>query len=402
MTRAPRGRRLRARLLYAAYLFLCAELLAKGLLLLPRVRAALPPDEEAAWRIRWVNRYLWERRPVFYRFDTYDRAKGWGLRPGRWDFAGGTVSANSRGIRARVEYPPGRRPGLRRVVVVGDSFTFGEGVGDEETYPARLQARLGPGVEVINLGVHGYGHDQMLIHLREEGLLYEPDLVVLGYYADDLARNVLSFRDYAKPRFALRDGALVLTGSPVPRPARILAREAVRSHLLELLTMAWRRLRPPPRPSPDDVRLTAALLDEMRRAAQEHAARFLIVDLPPVDEISLPGELGPAEAPIVDYARGRGVPLCRTRAELRRRLSGRPVRGLRGHYDAAVQDDVAEILAECIARTGLLAAPPGDGSAALANAAHRLPVQEQQQERRVLEEDPEEDRVRGVEHGGGG
>jgi hypothetical protein len=389
--------------LYAVYLLVCAELMAKALLLLPAVRARLPPDEEAAWRIRWVNRYLWARRPVFYAFDAYDPTKGWALRPGGGAFGAGTVRANSRGIRGRAEYSPDRRPGLRRVVIVGDSFTFGEGVGDDETYPARLQARLGPGVEVINLGVHGYGHDQMLIHLREEGLRYQPDLVVLGYYADDVARNALSFRDYAKPRFALRDGALVLTGSPVPAPARTLAREAVRSHLLDVLGMAWRRLRPTPRPSADDLRLTAAILDEMRRTAQGHGARFLIVDLPPVDQIPLPGDLGPAETPIVEYARDRGVPLCRTRDELRRRSAGRPVRGLFGHYDAAAQADVADVLAGCITGQGLLAGPSGGGSADAAEAAARgVPVHEEQQQRRVLEEDPEKDGVRGVEKGGRG
>jgi hypothetical protein len=400
MSAPPPSHRGRERVLYAVYLLVCAELLAKALLLLPVVRARLPGDQEAAWRIRWVNRYLWARRPIFYSFDAYDPTKGWTLRPGRWDFAGRTVTANSRGIRGTDEHAPGRRPGIRRIVVVGDSFTFGEGVSDDETYPARLQARLGPGVEVINLGVHGYGHDQMLIHLREEGLRYEPDLVVLGYYADDVARNGLSFRDYAKPRFALRDGALVLTGSPVPSPPRTLAREALRSHLLDVLGMAW-RLRPTPRPSADDVRVTAAILDEMRRTAQGHGARFLIVDLPPVDQIPLPGDLGPAEAEVVEYARDRGVPLCRTRDELRRRSAGRPIRGLFGHYDAAVQADVAEVLAGCITGQGLLAAAPGGGSAD-APAQRRVPVHEQQQERRVLEEDPEEDRVRGVEKRGGG
>ena len=53
--------------------------------------------------------------------------------------------------------------------MLGDSFTFGEDVGDDETYSHHLEQLL-PGTEVINLGVHGYGHDQMLIYLREEGI----------------------------------------------------------------------------------------------------------------------------------------------------------------------------------------------------------------------------------------
>lgn len=373
---AEARRRARARFLYVVYLFLSAELMARGLLLVPAVRARLPPDEEAAWRIRWVNRYLWERRPVFYSFDAYDPTKGWTLRPGRWDFAGRTVTANSRGIRGSDEHAPGKRAGVSRIVVVGDSFTFGEGVHDQDTFPSRLQARLGPGFEVINLGVHGYGHDQMLIRLREEGLRYAPDLVILGYYADDVARNALSFRDYAKPRFALRDGGLVLTGSPVPAPAGALALEALRPRVPELFAMAWRRLRPPPRPSADDLRLMAAIVDEMRRVAAAHGARFLIVDLPPTDEIAVPGEAGPSEAAVLDYARSRGVPICRTRSELRGRLDGQPVLGLRGHYDAAVNGYVAAILAGCIASEGLLAPPSAGALPSPADPGERVPVHE--------------------------
>jgi hypothetical protein len=165
----------------------------------------------------------------------------------------------------------------------------------------------------------------MLIRLREEGLRYEPDLVVLGYYADDVSRNALAFRDYAKPRFVLRDGSLVLTGSPVPTPVRSWPAKIFRSHLKELAAMAWRSLHPQVRPSADEVRLTAAILDAMRRTAESRGARFLIVDLPPVAEIALPGETGPSEAWIVDHARTAAA--CRSAGparSLRHRLGGAP------------------------------------------------------------------------------
>lgn len=79
-----------------------------------------------------------------------------------------------------------------------------------------------PHTEVINLGVHGYGHDQMLILLKEEGVKYEPDIVILGFMPIDMSRNLLKFRDFAKPRFILKGGKLKFTGSPVPRPEDIL------------------------------------------------------------------------------------------------------------------------------------------------------------------------------------
>ena len=69
-------------------------------------------------------------------------------------------------------------------MVIGDSFAFGWGVSDSQTYSARLEAAL-PALEVINLGVGGYGTDQMLLMLREEGLRYAPDLVIAGVVAPD-------------------------------------------------------------------------------------------------------------------------------------------------------------------------------------------------------------------------
>ena len=54
-----------------------------------------------------------------------------------------------------------------------------------------------PQAEIINMGVHGYGHDQMLIFLKEEGIKYKPDIVLLGFLHMDMFRNMLDFRDFS-------------------------------------------------------------------------------------------------------------------------------------------------------------------------------------------------------------
>jgi GDSL-like lipase/acylhydrolase family protein len=337
----------RRTILYAAYLALCAELTAKVLFLLPAVRARLPPELEVSWRARWVGRYLFTDRTVFYGFDDYHPRLGWTLRKGLRgfrQFAGSTVSSNSRGARGVAEHEPGPHPGRLRVVALGDSFTFGEGVADEQAYPQRLQELLGGSAEVVNLGVHGYGHDQMLIRLREEGLGYAPDLVLLGFYADDAARNLLAFRDYAKPRFVLRGGALALTGSPVPEPRRALLREALHLHAFELLAIPWRRRRAAEERARGQDALMGALLDEMRAAAERAGARFAIVDLPPVAEVQGAEEVAPSEKLLLEYAGPRGVPVCRTRAALRALPPSAP----RLHYDAAQHSAVAGALARCL------------------------------------------------------
>jgi GDSL-like lipase/acylhydrolase family protein len=79
-----------------------------------------------------------------------------------------------------------------RVVFLGDSFTFGEGVRDEDTYPARTAALLGqehpsgsPRFEAYNLGVGAYNTTQELSLLEHLGLKLLPDCVVLGYVLND-------------------------------------------------------------------------------------------------------------------------------------------------------------------------------------------------------------------------
>jgi hypothetical protein len=121
-------------------------------------------------------------------------------------------------------------------LILGDSFTFGDEVSDNETYSYCLQEML-PHTEVINMGVHGYGHDQMLILLREEGVKYEPDIVILGFLALDMSRNLLKFRDFAKPRFALERGELKLAGTPVPRPEDILQWDRTRPRILDIFSL---------------------------------------------------------------------------------------------------------------------------------------------------------------------
>jgi hypothetical protein len=102
-------------------------------------------------------------------------------------------------------------------VVIGDSYTFGEGVNDDRTFAAGLE-RMVEHCEVLNLGVHGYGTDQQLLRLELDGLKYRPDIVLLGYYEDDVPRNRLSFRDYQKPHFSLVGGRLVLDNVPISSP----------------------------------------------------------------------------------------------------------------------------------------------------------------------------------------
>ena len=78
-----------------------------------------------------------------------------------------------------------KRPGRKRVLCLGDSFTFGEGVRENDAWPQRLGKILGPGYEVINAGVQGNDLDNEAAFLLQYGRQLSPDVVVIGFFMND-------------------------------------------------------------------------------------------------------------------------------------------------------------------------------------------------------------------------
>ena len=177
------------------------------------------------WRIAWVNRQGEKGAGLETGVeDIFDLTKGWALTPNLRELSvsdNKILNSNSKGIRGTVEYSYDKSGDRLRILALGDSNTFGEDVSDNETHPYYLESLL-PSTEVINFGIRGYGHDQMLLYLKEEGIKYRPDIVLLAFIADDVHRNMLTFREYSKPRFLLKDGGLKIINSPVAPLASLL------------------------------------------------------------------------------------------------------------------------------------------------------------------------------------
>ena len=100
---------------------------------------------------------------------------------------------NAKGLRDPRDFPYEKPPGTARIVSLGDSFTMGYEVAFEETFSQVLEARLraaGHRVEVLNAGVSGYSNAEALVYLERELLRYEPDVVLLSFFGNDLVDNV--------------------------------------------------------------------------------------------------------------------------------------------------------------------------------------------------------------------
>ncbi|GJL51868.1 MAG: hypothetical protein NPIRA01_30950 [Nitrospirales bacterium] len=104
-----------------------------------------------------------------------------------------SVHINAQGLRGP---DIGSKDHRQRILLVADSTTFGSGVPVDQIIPARLAKELGTDqVELINGGFATYNTVQELLFLEEEGLSYEPDLVILAFSPNtDIQTNTLALQ----------------------------------------------------------------------------------------------------------------------------------------------------------------------------------------------------------------
>ncbi len=129
-------------------------------------------------------------------------------------------SIGARGAREVGEEPPS---GVLRVACYGESFTFCTEVDDGEDWPAQLDVAADGRLEVLNMGVMGWGTDQALLRFRDTHAELRSQVVLMGIMSENIQRNVnrlVSVRAPAeltplvKPRFLLEEGGLRLLPHP--------------------------------------------------------------------------------------------------------------------------------------------------------------------------------------------
>ena len=102
------------------------------------------------------------------------------------------IDYNSWGHRSDYEYTLEKPKGKFRILVLGDSMTVGPGIENvENTYPKKLEYYLNeklqlPQFEIINTGHPGWNTDTQLYDLFINGFKFQPDMVFLGFYHNDI------------------------------------------------------------------------------------------------------------------------------------------------------------------------------------------------------------------------
>lgn len=146
----------------------------------------------------------------------WEMARNWSGRHRHYDFDV-RYTTNAAGLRGAWPEPGFSR--RRRYAIVGDSFTFGLGVDDDETFAALLNDR-DPLTDYLNAGIAGYSTDQQYLyikrHLPDWGL---DSMALVVYLGNDVLDNTLTYplqANMGKPLFVLGSGGIALTNVPVP------------------------------------------------------------------------------------------------------------------------------------------------------------------------------------------
>lgn len=185
--------------------------------------------------------YLVTFAMLFVVFDGFLRLAGCSPQPTRVEFHPSrgwqnkqSVTARSKGTEFNVdvvfnaqrmrgeELPTDKPPGKQRVLFVGDSFTLGYTVAEEDLFLQLVGRELvanGHDVEVLNGGTEGFSTDQELLWFEEQGQQLKPDIVVFAPYLNDVYWNSQDhYVHRAKPRYDVQGDTVKLATSPLVDP----------------------------------------------------------------------------------------------------------------------------------------------------------------------------------------
>lgn len=260
-----------------------------------------------------------------------------------------------------------------RLLAVGDSFTFGLPLPEEDGFPAKIERLLGAGAAVFNAGIPGYGVPHVLATIKRECPVARPRHVLYFYYLNDTRWDNMTIgatgvvdgwfvtlrRPGEEPRTLeqIREGIREALNPPGWTLASGLALRGVRQFLSErqlhprqlLETIAGGRAdenyldrysstASPKSYPPELAEPAAAMIGQMRAAAEACSARFTMVILPSYAE-GYYGVVEPATERLLSSLAGRDVDVLDLRVRAPRGKSLIVVGD--GHYDRAGTDWVA-------------------------------------------------------------
>ena len=238
---------------------------------------------------------------------------------------GAHLRTNGRGFRNAQDFPPKHESDTRRIVCSGDSVTFGEHVGNDQTFCSVL-AELDPKLETINMGQVGYGVDQAYLWYRRDADDLDVDVHIFAFITHDFMRMQYDeFMGIPRPVVVLEDGKPVVTNVPISQSTYAMPTwlaETLNSadglRTVELANGIRKRLNLAPRKVPgawdargaEEVKaVVAGLFEELRDYDLARSRATILVYFPSVEELQQPNaELGYWMSVVESNARRLDIP----------------------------------------------------------------------------------------------
>ena len=142
----------------------------------------------------------------------FDPVLGWLYQPGTYwvkpshSFSKHVIYINKHGLRNR-DIASNQEAGTRRILILGDSFTFGHAVPHRDLFSTKLEQTLNQNLaakyEVINAGVEGYSNAQQLLLMRklcDDNILAE--VYLLTVFTNDIIDNLRRTHSNKEPNLA--------------------------------------------------------------------------------------------------------------------------------------------------------------------------------------------------------
>ncbi len=286
--------------------------------------------------------------------------RGWEMLPGLHYTYQYPVRVNALGLRG--PELADKAEGEIRVLALGDSLVYGQGVGDEETLPAELERALeerdSGSWTVINAGHRAYDTRQELALLEELGPRLEPDVVLLCWYWNDLHERDIprTFENLTRRGEIAFDTGNRLEGwDRVRWQAKQLAR---RSALIMFVHDLLRRASSPLDPAYVDGHLQrlGRYLDRLRALEKQRGFDAVFVVIPDPETLRVENESSPIAARAAGLARERGLPVIELLPALEplyRESERPPVIPFDGHYRPEANRAMAGFLAQRLLALGL-------------------------------------------------
>ncbi|QDU65736.1 SGNH/GDSL hydrolase family protein [Engelhardtia mirabilis] len=270
--------------------------------------------------------------------------RGWEMVPGETHYTYlNPVRVNALGLRGAEVGE--RAPGEYRVLALGDSLVYGQGVADDQTLPAHLRQilteRLGRPVSVVNGGLRAYATHQELGLLRDLGDEVAPDLVLLFWYWNDVdERDVPA----TAARLAASGPIAFDIGDP-PSGLPLLKwriKQLLRGSALIMVVNDELRRFEDPYPWMETALAEVERLDgylaQFQAECERLGARFAMVTIPPAAAVLNAHPADPVTARAIAIASARGIPTIALGDDLRElvKTTGElPLVPFDGHYDDA-------------------------------------------------------------------